>query len=174
MKKLAIIALAAVTAFAGTAPASALPLAGGVSAGQSGASLVQQVQYRDHDRWDRHDRRDRWDRRDDRRDRYGWYNGHRGYRDHRPGYRRHSDGYWYPLAALGAAAIIGGVIAAQPSRPRVEAGINPRHIEWCSVRYRSYRSYDNTYQPNYGARQQCYSPYFYGIMEQLPQDRDEV
>jgi hypothetical protein len=160
MKKLAIIALAAVTAFAGTAPASALPLAGGVSAGQSGASLVQQVQYRDHDRWDRHDRRDRWDRRDDRRDRYGWYNGHRGYRDHRPGYRRHSDGYWYPLAALGAAAIIGGVIAAQPSRPRVEAGINPRHIEWCSVRYRSYRSYDNTYQPNYGARQQCYSPYF--------------
>jgi hypothetical protein len=148
MNKLAIAALAVATALAGTAPANALPLVGGVTAGQSGSPIVQQVQYRDHDRWERRD------------DRRGWHNGYRGYRDSRPGYRRHSDGYWYPLAALGAAAIIGGVIAAQPSRPRVEAGINPRHVEWCSIRYRSYRSYDNTYQPNYGPRQQCYSPYY--------------
>ncbi len=157
MKKLAIVALAAMTAFAGTVPANALPLAGAKPIA-SGSAIVEQVQYRDHDRWDRRD--DRWGRHDDRRDRRGWHNGHRGYSHARPGYRRHSDGYWYPLAALGAAAIIGGVIAAQPSRPRVEAGINPRHVEWCSMRYRSYRSYDNTFQPNYGPRQQCYSPYF--------------
>ncbi len=150
MRKLAIVALAAMTAFAGAAPANALPLAG-PNPSASGRAIVEQVQYRDHHRWDR--RYDRWDRR-------GWHNGHRGYAHSRPGYRRHSDGYWYPLAALGAAAIIGGVIVSQPSRPRVEAGINPRHVEWCSARYRSYRSYDNTFQPNYGPRQQCYSPWF--------------
>lgn len=145
MKKLAIFALAAATAFAGLTPANALPLAA-APAVKSGSSIVEQVQWRGHDRYERR----------------GWYNGHRGYRDYRPGYRRHSDGYWYPLAALGAAAIIGGVIAAQP-RPAPaapQAGINPRHVEWCSARYRSYRSFDNSYQPNYGPRQQCYSPYF--------------
>jgi hypothetical protein len=160
MKKLAIIALAAMTALAGTAPANALPLVGAEPAA-SGSAIIEQVQYRERDRWDRNGR-DGWDRRDDRRDRHGWYNGHRGYTQARPGYRRHSDGYWYPLAALGAAAIIGGVIAAQP-RPapvQTQPGINPRHIADCSARYRSYRSYDNTYQPSYGPRQQCYSAWY--------------
>lgn len=158
MKKLAIVAIAALTAFALSVPANAFPTIGGVSgSGQRQASLVQAVQYRDYDRWERHDR---WDRRGERRGRHGWYNGHRGHSHSRPGYRRHSDGYWYPLAALGAAAIIGGVIAAQPSRAPAEVGINPRHVDWCSVRYRSYRSFDNSFQPAYGPREQCYSPYF--------------
>lgn len=33
------------------------------------------------------------------------------------------------------------------------------HINWCYNRYRSYRASDNTFQPNYGPRRQCYSPY---------------
>ncbi|OYR10649.1 BA14K-like family protein [Brucella grignonensis] len=33
------------------------------------------------------------------------------------------------------------------------------HVRWCYNRYRSYRAYDNTFQPNYGPRRQCYSPY---------------
>ena len=33
------------------------------------------------------------------------------------------------------------------------------HVEWCYDRYRSYRAYDNTFQPYYGRRQQCWSPY---------------
>ncbi|RWQ89654.1 MAG: BA14K family protein [Mesorhizobium sp.] len=33
------------------------------------------------------------------------------------------------------------------------------HVEWCYSRYRSYRAYDNTYQPYYGPRRQCISPY---------------
>lgn len=95
-----------------------------------------------------------------RRDRHGWYRGHRGYRQYRRGYRRHSDGWWYPLAAFGAGAIIGGAIANESyARPRYE-GINPRHTEWCYARYRSYRAYDNTFQPYGGPRQQCYSPYY--------------
>jgi len=93
--------------------------------------------------------------------RRGWYGGYRGYPGYRHGYRYY-DGYWFPLAAFGAGAIIGGAIASQPRYvdPAPAAGINPRHIEWCASRYRSYRAYDNTFQPNYGPRQQCYSPYF--------------
>lgn len=99
-----------------------------------------------------------YDRPPPRRD--GWYNGHRGYREARPGYRYHN-GYWFPLAAFAAGAIIGGAIAqpSAPSRPAA-GGINPKHYDWCASRYRSYRSYDNTFQPNYGPRQQCLSPYY--------------
>ena len=100
-------------------------------------------------------RRDfRLDRRDFRRDRdYGWYRGYRGYRYYRPGYRRYND-FWFPAAAFITGAIIGGAIANQP---RVYGGSS--HVEWCYNRYRSYRAYDNTYQPYNGPRRQCYSPY---------------
>ena len=120
------------------APAFAVPLP---EVGASQTSNVEQVQYY--------------------RERRGWHNGHRGYRHERRGYRRHSDGWWYPLAAFGAGAIIGGAIANDGySRPRYEGSINPRHIDWCYARYRSYREYDNSYQPNYGPRRECLSPYY--------------
>ena len=70
----------------------------------------------------------------------------------RPGYRRHSDGWWYPLAAFGLGAAIGGAIAND--RDTVDS-----HVSWCANRYRSYRAYDNTFQPNYGPRRACISPY---------------
>lgn len=89
----------------------------------------------------------------------GYYRGYRGYPYYRDGYRRYDDGYWYPLAAFTAGAIIGGAIAAQP-RYYDEGGVNPRHLEWCAARYRSYRAYDNSFQPYYGGRQQCLSPYY--------------
>jgi len=92
----------------------------------------------------------------------GYWNGHRGYRYYRHGYRRHNDGWWYPLAAFGAGAIIGGAIAAPPPQPVYRApayGYNNAHIQWCYNRYRSYRASDNTFQPYNGPRQQCYSPY---------------
>jgi hypothetical protein len=113
-------------------------------------SSVEQVQYkkkRPH-RWDRRDNRrgDTW--RAERRD----WNGHRGYRDRRAGYRRNSDGWWYPLAAFGAGAIIGGAITSQPS-------YGSSHAQWCANRYRTYRAYDNTYVPYVGARARCVSPY---------------
>lgn len=34
------------------------------------------------------------------------------------------------------------------------------HTRWCYARYRSYRAYDNTFQPYYGPRQACVSPYY--------------
>jgi hypothetical protein len=93
--------------------------------------------------------------------RRGWYGGYRGYPGYRSGYRYY-DGYWFPLAAFGAGALVGGAIASQPRyvAPAPSAGINPRHVAWCESRYRSYRAYDNTFQPNRGGRQQCYSPYY--------------
>lgn len=125
------------------------------------ATNVEEVQYRPHerDRWQhnrwQHNRwqHNRWER--DRRDRYGWYRGHRGYRDFRPGYRRHSDGYWYPLAAFAIGSIIGGAMTA----PRPAYAMPARHVQWCSARYRTYRAYDNTYVPRAGVRAQCVSPY---------------
>ena len=79
--------------------------------------------------------------------RHGYYRGYHGYNYYRPGYRQYN-GYWYPLAAFGAGAIIGGAIATQPAR-----GVS--HVQWCANRYRSYRASDNTYQPNSGPRVQC-------------------
>ena len=34
------------------------------------------------------------------------------------------------------------------------------HVNWCYHRYRSYRAWDNTFQPYYGPRRQCRSPYY--------------
>ncbi len=84
---------------------------------------------------------------------YAYYNGHRGYRDRRDGYREYN-GFWFPLAAFAAGALIAG--AAQPA-PVVVAP-NP-HVDWCRRTYRSYNPYDNTFQPYYGPRAYCISPY---------------
>ena len=89
----------------------------------------------------------------------GYYNGYRGYRYERPGHRYYN-GYWFPLGAFAAGTIIGGAIAA-PSRPAVRPSrVNPKHYDWCYSRYRSYDARSNTYQPNYGPRKQCLSPYY--------------
>ncbi|PSJ60130.1 BA14K family protein [Kumtagia ephedrae] len=109
---------------------------------------------RDRREW-RRDRREA--RRDFRRDRGGYYRGYRGYRDYRPGYRRYGD-YWYPAAAFVAGALIGGAIANAPAREVYRDG-GDAHTQWCYNRYRSYRAYDNTFQPYNGPRQQCFSPY---------------
>ncbi|MBB3444591.1 hypothetical protein FHT93_004464 [Rhizobium sp. BK379] len=93
--------------------------------------------YRYSDRY-RYDRG--WDR--DRR-----YYGDRYYRDR---YYRHHDNTGAIIGGLAAGAIIGGIIASQP---RVQTGSS--HADYCYSRYRSYRAYDNTYQPTYGPRRQC-------------------
>ena len=54
-------------------------------------------------------------------------------------------------------AIIGGIISSQ-RQPRYYYSSGSYHIRWCYSRYRSYRAYDNTYQPYYGPRRQCVSP----------------
>ena len=147
--RLATVAAALAVTVTSYVPVQAMPLPAAPAAAAQNA--VTEVQYRD--RWER--RRDRREARRDYRRGYraGYYNGHRGYRDRRPGYR-HYNGYWFPLAAFTAGAIIGGAVQARPS-----AAFSARHYQWCENRYRSYRASDNTFQPYNGPRQQCNSPY---------------
>ena len=84
-----------------------------------------------------------------------YWNGHHGYREYRRGYKRHGD-YWFPLAAFATGALITGAIVNNENN-RVYQGNS--HVQWCYDRYRSYRASDNTFQPNYGPRQECRSPY---------------
>jgi hypothetical protein len=150
--KVATLAISAAIALTSFSPSFAMPApAAPVAApATSTSSDVQQVQWRHGGYYG-----GGYYRR-------GWYGGYRGYPGYRYGYRRYSDGYWYPLAAFGAGAIIGGAIASQPRYYALAPsnGINPRHYEWCANRYRSYRAFDNTFQPNNGPRQQCLSPYY--------------
>ncbi len=83
---------------------------------------------------------------------YGPYYG--GYGPYYGGY----DGFGAVVGGLAAGAIIGSVIA-QPRyvAPRYYGGNT--HVSWCYARYRSYRAFDNTFQPYYGPRRQCISPY---------------
>lgn len=44
--------------------------------------------------------------------------------------------------------------------PAPRYALPPAHVQWCYSRYRSYRAYDNTFQPYNGPRRQCRSPYW--------------
>lgn len=75
--------------------------------------------------------------------------------------------FGHVLGGLVAGAIIGGAIANSQRRRRYDPEpeyVEPRgysggHVDWCYNRYRSYREYDNTYQPYDGRRRSCRSPY---------------
>jgi hypothetical protein len=151
MKRLAILAMSVMTAFTGVVPAQAFPVASApkIEAAQP-APEVQQVQYWRH----RHHRDHRWGglRRSWGRDRHDYSNRYyrgRYYRHH----HHHGSNAGAIIGGLAAGAIIGGALA----QPRYAGGNS--HVEWCYSRYRSYRASDNTYQPNYGPRRQCRSPY---------------
>lgn len=83
-----------------------------------------------------------------------YYHGHKGYRHKREGCRYY-DGFWLPLAAFSLSAFIGSGVARSN---------NSTHIDSCYDHYRSYRAYDNTYQPYNGPRRPCYSPVQLGIL----------
>jgi hypothetical protein len=142
-KTLSLATLSLVMGLTSFTGASALPLP---AANSPQVADVEAVQYRRDRDWRDNDRGNYSDRR-------GWYQGQRGYRDRRAGYRRHNDGFWYPRAAFGAAAIIGGAIASQPRAS------GSSHVQWCANRYQSYRAYDDTYSPRAGVRARCNSPY---------------
>lgn len=130
---------------------------------QNGGPIWQQRnsprwQQRNNPRWQQRSGNTRW-RNDDvqwQRNR-PYYRGHQGSRHYRQGWRQHN-GAWFPPAAFIAGAIIGGALANQAPAPRYRDYGNA-HVEWCYARYRSYREWDNTFQPYNGPRRQCASPY---------------
>lgn len=161
MNRFAIIALSIATAFSGM-PASAgpifapSPVQSAQPAPQNTDARIMTIgcnnftncpgQFSNNRRWyrNRHHYRDGRYYRDDR---YGW---DRRY-DRR--YRRYDNRYDNTGAIIGglaAGALLGGIIASQPRTSGYSS-----HADYCYSRYRSYRAYDNTYQPNYGPRRQC-------------------
>ncbi len=77
--------------------------------------------------------------------------------------RTHAGGI---AAGIIGGLIVGGAIANSNRRASERRYREPRriyrgdaHEEWCFNRYRSYRAYDNTYQPYRGGRRYCRSPY---------------
>jgi hypothetical protein len=68
-------------------------------------------------------------------------------------------GLGLPLGYYGGGYYGGGYYDA-PYRPRYYyRGGGSGHEQWCYSRYRSYRAWDNSWQPYYGPRRQCISPY---------------
>jgi hypothetical protein len=47
-----------------------------------------------------------------------------------------------------------------PAPRRIYRSATNAHVAWCYNRYRSYRAYDNSYQPFNGPRRECISPYY--------------
>lgn len=96
--------------------------------------------------------RERWIRERDPRWRHGrhWRDGprwrhHRGWQ--RPPYYHRGPGIEFHIAP------------APRYRPRPSHRLTQAHYRWCQARYRSYRAWDNTFQPYNGPRRQCISPY---------------
>lgn len=85
---------------------------------------------------------------------YRYRNDDWRYRQYRP-YRRHYRPYG-PQLYLGL-----GVPTYRYVQPRryYRQRLGSAHVAWCYDRWRSYRAWDNTYQPYYGPRRQCWSPY---------------
>ena len=84
---------------------------------------------------------------------YHYYRGHRGFPYPRPGYRLYN-GYYFPPAAF-----IEREIRRELRDSRRDRNWE-RHVAYCYDQYRSYREYDNSFQPYRGPRQQCRSPYY--------------
>ncbi|OLP59938.1 hypothetical protein BJF93_10095 [Xaviernesmea oryzae] len=157
MKKILALIMSAAMALPVALPAQAMPRAP-IAVAQDTSDVIQ---VDNHRRWRPHHGYHRGWRGD-----HGWrHDGRRHWRGDRGWYRdrsyyRHRDRSWgIPLGALAAGAIIGGAIAAPPPPRRIYRSAGNAHVNWCYARYRSYRAYDNTFQPNYGPRRQCYSPY---------------
>ncbi|MBZ9797965.1 BA14K family protein [Mesorhizobium sp. ES1-4] len=100
----------------------------------------------------------------------GHWNGgrhwnHGGWRHYRGG-RYYDDGAGAAILGLGLGLGLGSMYnnydyydRPVPRRYYRAGRLSSAHVRWCYNRYRSYRAYDNTFQPYHGPRQQCWSPY---------------
>ncbi|MBZ9773369.1 BA14K family protein [Mesorhizobium sp. CO1-1-8] len=90
----------------------------------------------------------------------------RHHRHHYRGGRYYDDGASAAILGLGLGLGLGSMYnnydyydRPAPRRYYRAGRLSSAHVQWCYNRYRSYRAYDNTFQPYNGPRQQCYSPY---------------
>jgi hypothetical protein len=90
---------------------------------------------------------------------WGRWHGH-----YRHGWRHGGWWGWGSAIGLGIGIPLGyalndGYYGEPIYRPRYYPSAGSAHVRWCYNRYRSYRAWDNTFQPYNGPRQQCISPY---------------
>jgi hypothetical protein len=111
---------------------------------------VRNGQNEDDGEWKGRERRRPDVSRDDDDDDNGWNDDRRRRRHYRD---RYDDDFEFGLGLDYDEPIY------RPRYKRVYRGGASGHVEWCHARYRSYRAWDNTWQPNYGRRRQCISPY---------------
>ena len=115
-----------------------------------GTSMNDMIWRRNHGshHWRGNQRHWRGDQRHWRGNRHHW-RGDRywRYRHHRNHYR--GSGLYFGL----------GVVPGYYYGTRHTYRSGSAHVRWCYNRYRSYRAWDNTYQPYNGPRRQCRSPY---------------
>ena len=95
-------------------------------------------------------------------DNWRWRHGRHHYR----GGRYYDDGASAAILGLGLGLGLGSMYnnndyydRPAPRRYYRAGRLSSAHVQWCYNRYRSYRAYDNTFQPYNGPRQQCWSPY---------------
>lgn len=83
-------------------------------------------------------------------------------RSHRRSNRRNRRNRRAAIAAgVIGGIILGGIIIENRRRARRRSiWRDDAHVDWCYYHYRSYRAYDNTFQPYRGRRRPCYSPYY--------------
>ncbi|OXT01558.1 hypothetical protein B7H23_00840 [Notoacmeibacter marinus] len=147
-KMMTIAAIAAAIGFTGVGPAQAAPLSIPAAPQTTSTNTPQNVDFRV-------------------RGGIYFYNGHRGSRRWHRGWREYRGWYFPPRAFYRGGYYRTAPRYYYPDRPRryykpryrYSDGFSRAHYRWCHNRYRSYRSYDNTFQPYHGPRRQCYSPY---------------
>ena len=85
--------------------------------------------------------------------RYNDYDYRRDYR-HAPRYK-----YRHKGPNVGIYFGVPSYRYVQPRYVQPRISLSRAHVNWCENRYRSYRAWDNTFQPYHGPRRQCWSPY---------------
>jgi BA14K-like protein len=152
-------------ALAGIAAASfvALPVSQGmaltippVGVSAPNGNMVIDVANRGGSRYWKYRHNNNWNR-------HGNWNHHNNWHHGGHNYRGHGNDWWWPGVAgvgigLGLGLLNNAPYYSQPVY-RVAPGASSAHVAWCERRYRSYRVYDNTYQPYHGPRRECISPY---------------
>ncbi|TPK70803.1 BA14K family protein [Mesorhizobium sp. B2-4-15] len=129
-------------------------------AGNNNGTFNNEWRWRRSGNWNRGNwDRGNWNRGDwNRGDNWRWRHRH-----YRGGY--YDDGAGAAILGLGLGLGLGSLYNnydyyAPPPRRYYRAGrLSSAHVRWCYNRYRSYRAWDNTFQPYNGPRQQCWSPY---------------
>lgn len=73
------------------------------------------------------------------------------------GYKSHNSYNSYKGSGYGY-----GKVRSNRPFAHIQDHVWQKHVNWCHNRFKTFNTYDNTYQPYSGPRAQCWSPYISG------------